>query len=103
MKTFQAILTLIQPNCYTTTIDLKDAYYSIKIDGDDTRFLNFSCNSKLLKFVVLSSDLTPGPRKFTKLTKPLLAMLRMQGYTVAVYLDDIIAVDLSLESVSLLW
>ena len=36
-----------------TTIDLKDAYYSVKIDGDDARFLNFLCNSKLLKFVVL--------------------------------------------------
>ena len=66
------------------TIDLKDAYYSVKIDGNDTGFLKFLCNSK-------------GPRKFTKLTKPPLAILGMQGYTVAKYIDDIIAIDQSFE------
>ena len=66
MQTLQTILTLIQPNCYITTIDLKDAYYSVKIDGDDTRFLKFLSNSKLLNFVVLTNGLSPGPQKFMK-------------------------------------
>ena len=97
MQTLQTILTLIQSNCYMTTIDLKDAYYSVKIGGDDTYFLKFLCNSKLLKFVVFPNGLSPGPRKFTKLIKAPLAMLRMQGYTVAIYIDDIIAIDQSFE------
>ena len=97
MQTLQTILTLIQSNCYMATIDLKDAYYSVKIDGDDTSFLKFLCNSKLLKFVVLPNGFSPGPRKFTKLTKPPLTMLRMQGYTVAIYIEDIIAIDQSFE------
>ena len=59
------------------TIDLKDAYYSVKTDGEDTRFLKFLCSSKLLKFVVLPNGFSPGSRKFTKLTKSPLAMLRM--------------------------
>ena len=29
MQTLQTILTLIQPNCYMATIDLKDTYYSV--------------------------------------------------------------------------
>ena len=62
-----------------TTIDVKDAYYSVKINDQDTRFLIFLWNSKLLKFVVSPNGLSPGPRKFTKLTKPPLTMLRMQG------------------------
>ena len=53
--------------------------------------------SQILKFVVLPNGLSPGPRKFTKLTKSPLAMLRMQGYTVAIYNDDIIAIDQSFE------
>ena len=97
MQTIQTILTLIQPNCYMATIDLKDAYYSVKIDGDDTCFLEFLCNSKLLEFVVSPKSLSPGPRKFTKLRKPPLAMLRMQGYTVAIYIADIIVIDQSFE------
>ena len=97
MQTLQTILTLIQPNCYMATIDLKDAYYSVKTDDNGTCFLKFLCNSKLLKFIVLPNGLSPGLRKFTNLTKALLAILRMQGYAVAIYIDDIIAIDQSFE------
>ena len=97
MQTLHTDLTLIQRNCYMATIDLKDAYYSVKIDGNDTCFLKFLCDSKLLKFVVLPNGLSPGPRKFTKLTKPPLVILRMQGYIVAIYVDDIIAIGQSFE------
>ena len=54
MQTFQTVLTLIKPN-------LKDVYCSVKTDGNDTRFLKFLCNSKLLKFVDLSKGFSPGP------------------------------------------
>ena len=81
MQALQTILTLIQPNCYMETIYLKDAYYSVKIEGDDICFLKFLCNSKLLEFIVLPNGLSPGPRKFTKLTKS------------AIHIDDIIAID----------
>ena len=57
--------------------DLKDAYYSVKIDELDTKYLEFLLNSRLLKFLVLPNGLSPGPRKFTKLTKPPLAFLRI--------------------------
>ena len=97
MQTLQTILTLIQPNCYMATIDLKNAYYSVKIGSNDTSCLKFLCNSKNLKFVVLAKGLLAGPPKFTKLTKPPLAILRMQGYTVAIYIDDISATDESFE------
>ena len=70
MKALQTNLTLIQPNCYMATIDLKYAYYLVKIDSDDTCSLKFLCNSKLFKFVVLASGLSPGSGKFTKLTEP---------------------------------
>ena len=93
MQTFQSVLSLIQPDCFMATIDLKDAYYSVKIDELDTKYLKFLLNSRLLKFVVLPNGLSPGSRKFTKLTKPPLALLRIQAHTVAIYIDDIISVD----------
>ena len=62
MQTLQTILTLIQPNYYMATNDLKEFYYSVKTDGNDTCFLKFLCNSKRLKFVVLPPNgLSPGP------------------------------------------
>ena len=97
MQTLQTIFTPTQLNTYMATIDLKGAYYSVKIAGDDTYFLKFFCNSKLLKFPVLPNGLSPGPQKFTNLKKPPSAILRMEGYTVAKYIDDIIAIDQSFE------
>ena len=38
------------------------------------------------------------PGKLTKLTKPPLALLRIQGYTFAIYIDDIISVDHTVDS-----
>ena len=93
MQTFQSVLSLIQPDCFMATIDLKDAYYSVKIDELDTKYLKFLLNSTLLKFVVLLNSLSHGPRKFTKLTKPPLALLRIPGHTVVIYIDDIISAD----------
>ena len=55
------ILTSIQPNFYMATIDLKEAYYSAKTDGHNECFLNFFCNSKLLKFVILLNCFSSGP------------------------------------------
>ena len=43
----------------------------------------------------MPNGLSPGLQKFT--TTLLLVMLRMQGYTVAIYIDDIIAKDQSFE------
>ena len=90
METLQTVSALIQRKWYMATIDLKDVYYSVKIDGDDT-FLKFLCNSKLLKFAALPNALSPGPRNFTKLTEPSLVMLRLLGCTI--YSDYIIAID----------
>ena len=45
-----------------------------------------------MKFVVLPNGLSSGPRKFTKLTKPPIACLRIEGVIVAIYIDDIIVI-----------
>ena len=98
MQIFQSVLSLIKPDCFMATIDLKDAHYSVKIDELATKYLKFLLNSKLLKFVVLPNGLFPGPRKFTKLKKLPLALLKIQRHTVAIYIDDIISVDNPFES-----
>ena len=76
----------------------QDAYYLVKIDDLDTKYPKFLLNSRLLKFFVLPSGLSPGSIKFTKLTKLPLDLLRIQKHTVVIYIDDIILVDDSFES-----
>ena len=43
-----------------------------------------------MKFFALPNGLSSGPRKFTKLTKPPIACLRIEGVIVAIYIDGII-------------
>ena len=45
MQTPQSVESLIQPHCYTATIDLKDIYSSVKTDNadDKTWFLKLRC------------------------------------------------------------
>ncbi len=92
MDTLSSILTLIYPGVYMCKIDIKDAYYSIPIKEEDQKLLKFIFDEILYQFCVLPNGYTKGPRKFTKLLKPVLATLRKMGITLAAYLDDIIMI-----------
>ena len=58
----------------------------------DSKYLQFYGGKFFLKFVVLLNGLSSGPRKITKLTKPSIACLRIEGVIVAIYIDDIIVI-----------
>ena len=92
MEIVHLVADLIQPHCYMTSIDLKDAYYSVKISEEDSKYLKRYAGKFFLKFVVLPNGLSSGPQKFTKLTKPTIACLKIEGVIVAIYIDDIIVI-----------
>lgn len=81
-------LDLIQKNDYLTKVDLKDAYFHIKIHPDFQQFLCFSWKGVLYKFVVLPFGLAPAPRVFTKVMKPVFATFRQNGIRCCFYIDD---------------
>ena len=97
METLQSILSLIAPGCCLASLDLKDAYYSLAIHPDHTKFLKFIWKNQLYKFLVLPNGLRCGPRKFTKLMKPPIATLKLDGHTIAIYIDDLINVGLTFD------
>ena len=70
MKTLQSVLSLITPGCYLLSLDLKDAYHSVPIHLNHTKFLKFIWKNQLYKFLVLPNGLCCDPRKLTKLMKP---------------------------------
>ena len=69
MDTITSIMRLIRPNCYFTKVDLKDAYYSIQINQNDTKLLKFIHGGKCYKFLTLPNGHIHGTRKFTKIMK----------------------------------
>lgn len=88
MENFLSVLKLIEQNCFMSSIDLRDAYYSVNIHHSYRKYLRFIWNSKLYQFTCLPNGLTSAPRWFTKLLKPIFAYLRSLGYISVYYLDD---------------
>ena len=97
METLKSVVPLITPRCYLASLDLKDAYYSVPVHPDHTKFLKFIWRNQLYKFLVLPNSLCCGPRKFTKLMNPPIATLRLHGHIIAIYIDDLINIGLTFD------
>ena len=88
MENLKSAITLMSPNCYMASIDLKDAYYSVSIDTNHRKYLRFIWRNQLFQFTCLPNGLSSAPRIFTKLMKPAYSTLRCQGFENVGYIDD---------------
>ena len=70
----------------------------MSIDPAHRRFLRFKWNNTLYQFNALPNGLSPAPRKFTKLLKPVFAKLRASGHDSTAFIDDSLLVSLSYDS-----
>ena len=52
MENLKSAIYLMSPNCYTATIDLKDAYYSVSVEKDNRKNLRFLWNNQLFQFTL---------------------------------------------------
>ena len=82
MDTLKTVVKLIKKHCFMASIDIKDAYYTVKIDDDYQKFLKFTWHGKLYQYTCLPNGLSSAPRLFTKLLKPILARIRSLGHMV---------------------
>lgn len=90
MSTIKEVLSLLQENCFFITIDFKDAYFSVRIQSEDRKWLRFMWKNQSFQFTCLPQGLTSAPRIFTKLLKPILSHLRKLGILIVCYIDDCI-------------
>ena len=88
MDTLCSVVSLMRPNCFMATIDLKDAYYSVPVCVKHQKFLKFQWKGNYYQFTCFPDGLCCCPRKLTKLIKPIHSSLRLQGHIVAGYIDD---------------
>ena len=70
MENLKSAITLMSPNCYMASIDLKDAYYSVSVDTNHRKHLRFIWRNQLFQFTCPPNGLSSAPRIFTKLMKP---------------------------------
>ena len=88
MKSLKHVVSMIRPNCFMASVDLKDAYYSVPIHRDHQKYLKFEWQGQLYQFTCLPNGLACAPRLFTKLLKPAYSTLRKQGFQSVGYIDD---------------
>ena len=92
MESLQSIKHLIHKNCFFASVDLKDAYFTIPVAKVHRKYLRFEWKGNLYEFTCLCFGLSSAPRIFTKLMKPVVVCLRRQGYTLLIYLDDMLII-----------
>lgn len=88
---------VMRPGDFLCKIDLKDAYQCVPTHQSCRKYLRFKWKGKVLKYRVLPFELASGPRLFTKITKPAIAILRRAGVRLVIYLDDMIILNQTIE------
>uniref|UniRef100_A0A1Y1L1T2 Reverse transcriptase domain-containing protein n=1 Tax=Photinus pyralis TaxID=7054 RepID=A0A1Y1L1T2_PHOPY len=86
----RTVTKLLSKDCYMATLDLKEAYYSVKIHSNSKKYLRFYFQNQLYEYNCLCFGVSVAPFVFTKILKPVVAKLRSKGLLSVVYLDDFI-------------
>ena len=97
MESLKSVLDLMEKDCFMASIDLKNAFHTIPMSPDFTKYLKFQINDTTYKYLVLPMGFTSSPRLFCKILKPVLLFLRKQTLISSVYIDDFYLQGASLE------
>ena len=90
---------LIQIGDWMIKIDLKDAYFTVPVSKQHQPLLCFMDGGLRYQFSCIPFVLGPAPRLFTKLLKPVVALLRRLGLRLVIYLDHIIVFNQTQEGI----
>ena len=75
---------------YFIKIDFENAYLHVAMEAESSQWLGFQIGSKVYRWVAMPFGLNIAPRSFTKLVRPVMAVLRPRGIRCLAYLDDLI-------------
>ena len=96
MEHLEHALLLINAHDWFCSLDLADAFFSVSIHPSHWKFLKFIWNDTLWEYRVMVFGLSQAPYVFTKLCKPLLAVLRDKHLMrCSMYLDDLLLIGKS--------
>ena len=88
METTRDVRLAIRRNDWATSIDLKDAYFHVSIHQDFRKYLRFVWEGRTYEFRALPFGLSLAPLIFTKVVLEFIALQRLAGHRLKVYLDD---------------
>lgn len=94
IQSIYSIRTLIPPNAYLASLDIKDAYLHVPIAESHQQYLRFALQDgrvmRHFQFRALPFGLAPAPQIFTKILAEVMAQLRTNGMSIIPYLNDLL-------------
>ena len=93
MENARSLKDLVRRGNWMVSIDLKDAYLSVPINEKDKNYLQFIWEDRVYEFQSLPFGLSSALRVFTKLLKPVMALLQQRGLRSMVYLDMLLMAE----------
>ena len=100
MENLMTIKSLINKGDYMINIDLTEAYLTVPIHPNSQQFLRFLLQGESYQFVTMPFSLNVAPLVFTKLMKPVIAWLRGQGVRMIIFLDDILVLAPTIDTLN---
>lgn len=89
MTTVEQVRHWIRPGYWFASVDLTDAYYSIRLHKSAWRFVRFVWRGKTYEYRTLVFGLASSPRIFTKVLTSVVKFLRIKfGILIVGYIDD---------------
>ena len=88
MESPQDVICLIHPGVWMGSVDLKDAYYSVRVHHLYKKFFTFYWHGRFYEYNRMPNGYAQAPLLFTKILKQPFAALRRRGLLSVVYLDD---------------
>ena len=101
MENLSSTKSLLRSGNFMTKLDLHDANLTVEIDPLLQKFLRFIWKNKVYQFQALPFGVNVVPRVFTKLLKQVEAFVRKQGICLVLYLNDMLIIGISGNSVVL--
>ena len=88
MDSIYTITQMITQDCYISSKDLSDAYFSVNIREADRQFLRFVRNDQLFEFCALPQGLASAPRLFHETLETAVCSSPFPRVRILSYLDD---------------
>ena len=98
MEGLHTVKALLQRNDWIAKKDLKDAFFMIPMAPQCHHLLCFRVGKRSYQFNCLPFGLCTAPRVFTKALKPVVEMLRSMGLRVVMYIEDMLLMASSNDS-----
>ncbi|KAA6368682.1 MAG: putative Transposon Ty3-G Gag-Pol polyprotein [Streblomastix strix] len=93
MENIQELQDLLTKDCYTTSIDITQAFHHVRLVGELKQYLSFQFKQKTYQYIAMPFGISLAPRMFHKILRPVIEKVRCKSNVrILSYVDDIIII-----------